>query len=125
VLLYSNNADTRHRIEGGLGRLPDSNVPPVDFIHAATEPAVMDHMRSGKIDLAILDGEASPAGGLGMAKQLKDELLQCPPIVILTGRQQDTWLARWSRADAIASHPVDPVALRQAVVPVLRSRFIA
>jgi DNA-binding response OmpR family regulator len=85
----------------------------------------MDHMRSGKIDLAILDGEASPAGGLGMAKQLKDELLQCPPIVILTGRQQDTWLARWSRADAIASHPVDPVALRQAVVPVLRSRFIA
>lgn len=97
----------------------------MDFSHAATQPAVVRHMASGVIDVAILDGEASPAGGLGIAKQLKDELLQCPPVVVLTGRDDDTWLARWSQADAAVPHPINPLALTEAVVPLLRGRLIA
>ena len=58
----------------------DNRVVPMVLVDLATAPAVMQQMVSGKTDLAILDGEASPSGGLGLAKQLKDELLQCPPI---------------------------------------------
>ena len=57
-------------------------------------------MDAGGIDLAILDGEAVPAGGIGIARQLKDEIYKCPPLLVLTGRPQDGWLATWSRAEA-------------------------
>lgn len=125
VLVYSGHGATRKAIKQSLGRLPHAGLPPLDFVDTATHPAVMQQMALGKIDLAIFDGEASPAGGLGAAKQLKDELLQCPPIVVLTGRAHDAWLARWSRADAIVSHPLDPIELTQTVVRLLRSRLIA
>ncbi len=83
----------------------------------------MQHMASGVVDVAIMDGEASPAGGLGIAKQLKDELLQCPPIIVLTGRDDDAWLARWSRADAVVAYPIDPLVLSQVVAPLLQGRL--
>jgi hypothetical protein len=73
-------------------------------------------MDAGRIDLAILDGEAVPAGGMGIAKQLKDEIYHCPPLLVLTGRPQDAWLATWSRADAAVPHPLDPIQLAEVVV---------
>ena len=125
MLVYSSNSDTRLIVERSLGRLPDVDGAPIDFVHSATHPAVVQHMWSGVIDVAILDGEASPTGGLGLAKQLKDELLQCPPVVVLTGRADDAWLARWSRADAVVPHPLNPLTFAETVVPVLRSRLVA
>ena len=86
----------------------------------ATEPVVLQQMDSATIDLAILDGEATPAGGMGVAKQLKDEIYRCPPILVLTGRPQDAWLATWSRADGVVSHPIDPMLLAQTVLRLLR-----
>jgi DNA-binding NarL/FixJ family response regulator len=124
VLVYSSNADIRKRVHLALGRLPDNDTPPLDFVDTATQPAVIDQMVSGSIDLVILDAEAAPSGGIGLAKQLKDELLQCPPIVVLTVRPDDAWLAGWSRADAVASRTLDPIVLRELVVPLLRSRLI-
>jgi DNA-binding response OmpR family regulator len=79
---------------------------------------------TGSIDLAILDGEATPCGGIGLAKQLKDELLQYLPIVVITARPDDAWLASWSRADAVVSHPVDPLELRAELLPLLRDRML-
>ena len=46
----------------------------------------IQNMDAGGIALAILDGEAAPAGGMGIAKQLKDEIFNCPPVLVLTGR---------------------------------------
>ena len=83
------------------------------------------NMDAGGIDLAILDGEAVPAGGMGIAKQLKDEIYRCPPVLVLTGRPQDAWLATWSRAEAAVPHPLDPIQLAEAVVALLRSRVPA
>jgi DNA-binding response OmpR family regulator len=88
----------------------------------ATEPVVIQNMDAGGIDLAILDGEAVPAGGMGIAKQLKDEIYHCPPLLVLTGRPQDAWLATWSRADGAVPHPIDPIQLAETVVALLRSR---
>jgi DNA-binding response OmpR family regulator len=72
-------------------------------------------MDAGAIDLVILDGEAAPAGGLGIAKQLKDEINNCPPILVLTGRAEDRWLASWSQAEAVVPRPIDPFRLTEAV----------
>ena len=51
----------------------------------------------------------------GLAKQLRDELDRCPPVLVLIGRADDRWLADWSRADASVPHPIDPLRLRDAV----------
>ena len=108
-----------------LGSRPHPDLPRVEYVEVATEPVVIQQMDAGSIDLAILDGEAVPAGGMGIAKQLKDEIFRCPPILVLTGRPQDAWLATWSRADAAVPHPLDPIQLAEAVTRLLRSRVPA
>ena len=120
ILVYSDDADTRSQVILGLGRRPHPDLPEATYVEVATEPVVLQQLDSGTIDLAVLDGEAVPAGGLGIAKQLKDEIYRCPPILVLTGRPQDAWLATWSRADAAVPHPLDPLQLAEAVHRLLR-----
>ena len=125
ILVYSDDAHTRHQVVAALGRRPHPDLPEAEYVEVATLPVVLQQMDSGTIDLAILDGEAVPAGGMGIAKQLKDEIYQCPPILVLTGRPQDAWLATWSRADGAVPHPIDPLQLSEAVVRLLSSRVPA
>ena len=122
VLVYSDDSHTRAAVVTALGRRPHPDLPEIDYVECATEPVVIRTMDAGGIDLAILDGEAVPAGGMGVARQLKDEIFRCPPILVLTGRPEDGWLATWSRADAAVSHPIDPIELAQAVVGILKGR---
>ena len=72
-------------------------------------------------DLFSLDGEAAPEGGMGVARQLKDELFNCPPVLVMTARKEDAWLATWSRAEANVLHPIDPFTLAHTVADLLRS----
>ncbi|MFZ2502075.1 MAG: hypothetical protein WAW88_05350 [Nocardioides sp.] len=125
VLVYSDDANTRNQVLLALGRRPHPELPEIEYVEVATEPVVIANMDAGGIDLAILDGEATPAGGMGIAKQLKDEIYQCPPVLVLTGRPQDAWLATWSRAEAAVPHPIDPIQLADAVIGLLRSRVPA
>jgi DNA-binding response OmpR family regulator len=119
ILVYSDDADTRSQVLLALGRRPHPDLPEAEYVEVATEPVVLQQMDSGSIDLAILDGEAVPAGGMGIAKQLKDEIYRCPPILVLTGRPQDAWLATWSRADGAVPHPLDPLQLATTVARLL------
>lgn len=125
VLVYSDDVNTRQQVILALGRRPHPDLPEVEYVEVATEPVVIQNMDAGGIDLVILDGEAVPAGGMGIAKQLKDEIYQCPPVLVLTGRPQDAWLATWSRAEAAVPHPLDPVKLAETAVSLLRSRVPA
>jgi DNA-binding response OmpR family regulator len=122
VLLYSDDVDTRERVRLAVGRRPARDVPLVEWLEVATEPSVVAAMDSGRVDVAILDGEAAPAGGMGIARQMKDEIFRCPPILVLTGRVQDNWLANWSRADAAVPHPLDPFVLAETVAELMRRR---
>jgi len=119
ILVYSDDVNVRQQVILALGRRPHPQLPEATYIEVATEPVVVQNMDSGEIDLAILDGEAAPAGGIGIAKQMKDELDVCPPIVVLTGRPQDHWLATWSRAEAAVPHPIDPLVLAETVASLL------
>lgn len=125
VLVYSDDVHTREQVILALGRRPHPDLPELEYVEVATEPVVIQNMDAGTIALAVLDGEAVPAGGMGIAKQLKDEILDCPPLVVLTGRPQDAWLATWSRADAAVPHPLDPIQLAETVIALLRSRVPA
>ncbi len=125
VLVYSDDVDVRQQVIQSLGKRPHPDLPDLEYVEVATEPVVIQQMDSGVIDLAILDGEAVPAGGLGIARQLKDEIYHCPPLLVLTGRVQDNWLATWSRADGVVSHPLDPIELAETVIRLLRSRVPA
>ena len=126
VLIYSDDRSTRDAVRFALGKRPATDLPELEYVECATEPAVirtMSESNSGAcgIDLAILDGEAVP-GGMGLCRQLKDEILRCPPILVLIGRPDDAWLATWSRADGAVSHPIDPIRLPGAVAVLLRAR---
>ncbi|MFZ1116549.1 MAG: response regulator, partial [Propionibacteriaceae bacterium] len=95
ILLYASNRATREDVRLALGRKVATDLPPVRVLEVATQPAVLTAMDAGGIDLAILDGEAVP-GGMGLCRQLKDEILRCPPILLLIGRRDDAWLATWA-----------------------------
>jgi DNA-binding response OmpR family regulator len=121
ILVYSDNAKTREQVIRALGKQLHPDLPELTYVEIATGPMVVRQMDEGGIDLAILDGEATPTGGMGIAKQLKDELTTCPPILVLTGRRDDAWLANWSRAEASVPHPLDPIELGRTVLGLLRT----
>jgi CheY-like chemotaxis protein len=124
ILVYSSNPRTRDAVRSALGRRVHPDLPELSYLDVATAPMVVAQIADGNVDLAILDGEAAPAGGLGLAKQLKDEVADCPPILVLTGRADDAWLASWSRAEAAVSHPIDPIALGETVATLLRPEAV-
>ncbi|WP_225800060.1 hypothetical protein [Streptomyces sp. NK15101] len=121
VLLYSSDADTRAQVRLATGRSPAPDVPPVTFVECATLPAVLRALDTGRIDACVLDGEAAPAGGMGVCRQIKNEVFRCPPVLLLIGRPQDAWLATWSRADAVITLPVEPMGFAAALAALLRA----
>lgn len=123
VLVYSSNHGTRQQVMSALGRRPAEDLPALEYVEVATQPRAIELVDAGGLDLLILDGEAAPAGGMGLCRQLKDEIYHCPPVLVLVGRPQDAWLATWSRADGVTSHPLDAVAAANVVTSLLRSRL--
>jgi DNA-binding response OmpR family regulator len=123
VLIYSDDSTTREKVVLALGRRVATDLPPIETAQFATPAAVVSAVDAGGFDVLILDGEATPAGGMGICRQLKDEVYQCPPVLVLTGRPQDGWLATWSRAEAWTPHPIDPIALADSVAELLRARI--
>jgi DNA-binding response OmpR family regulator len=122
VLLYASDRAVREHVRLSLGRRVASDLGEVRVLEVATQSAVLKTLESGGIDLAILDGEAVP-GGMGLCRQLKDEIANCPPVLVLIGRVDDAWLATWSRADGVLPHPVDPMRLPGVVAELLRGRL--
>lgn len=119
VLLYSDDVTVREQVMLGVGRRAWRGGPQIEWVEAATHAAVIAFADAGGLDLLILDGEAAKSGGMGLCRQLKNEIYQCPPAVVLTGRPQDAWLATWSLADAVVAHPLDPVEVQETVAAVL------
>ena len=119
VLVYSDDVNVRNTVRTSLGRKPSEDIADVDIFECATEPAVIAALDKRPFDLVILDGEAVPAGGMGICRQIKDEIYNCPPVIVLVARADDRWLATWSRAEAVVAHPIDPRALVKAAIELL------
>lgn len=121
VLLYSDDSSTREAVRLAVGRRPAKDVEITDWLECATAPAVYAAVEGGGFDLLILDGEAAKVGGMGVCRELKNSVYECPPVLVLTGRPQDAWLATWSQADAVVPHPLDPIAVASTVAHLART----
>lgn len=119
ILLYSDDRSVRDEVRLAVGPRIAADAPQIVWQEAATPAAVVDLVDNDEWDLIVLDGEADKAGGLGVARQLKNEQYECPPILVLTGRPQDSWLASWSQADGVVARPLDPIAVQRAVAGLL------
>ena len=119
VLVYSDDRLVRRQVMTALGRRLSPDLPALEYVECATGPMVLKQVDGSRFDLLILDGEATPAGGMGVCRQLKDEIYRCPPILVIVGRPQDAWLATWSRADGVSGHPIDAIALAGVVTRLL------
>lgn len=121
VLLYSDDQQVRDQMRLAIGSRPAVDLA-VRFIEAATQDEVLRAVDETDVDLVMLDGEAVPSGGLGIARQLKDEIDDCPPTCVVIARAADRWLAAYARVDATLTHPLDPMTTGQTVAAMLRDR---
>lgn len=121
VLVYSHRPEVREAIVMAVGRRPAPDLPRVVFLEAGGIAEVLAAADAGRVDLAILDGEAQPTGGMGVSRQLKNEIDDCPPLIVTVRRRDDRWLATWSQADAVLVHPLDPLTAAETVAGVLRT----
>lgn len=101
-----------------IGTRPAPDLP-VQFVEAASYSECVSLVDTYQIDVLLLDGEAQPAGGMGIARQLRDERDDCPPICVVIARAADRWLAAYSRADATLVHPLDPVTTGTTIAALL------
>ena len=126
IIVYSDDSSVRASIVSALGRRIAVDLPEHEIHEFATGSALRAYVDGKSVgggfraDLFILDGEAAQEGGLGMARQLKDELFNCPPVLVITGRKEDAWLAAWSMAEASVVHPIDPFTLAKTAAQLLR-----
>ena len=125
VLLYSDDITTRDAVRAAAGRRPARDVEVTNWLECATAFAVSEALDAGGWDVVVLDGEAAKNGGLGLCRELKNEIYQCPPILVLTGRPQDGWLAAWSMADDAVPHPLDPIKVAESIARLARPRAAA
>ncbi len=121
IVVYSDDQTVRSAITSALGK----KLPGESREHKVVDFATADALRlylseKRPVNLFILDGEAVPEGGMGLAHALKDELIDCAPIMVIIARPQDSWLATWSGAEAVISHPIDPFTLGSKVAGLLK-----
>lgn len=122
VVVYSQLADLRATVRTAVGRRAGPDLGRIDWIECANYSQLRNQLDSGELDLVIVDGDAQPSGGIGLCRQFKNEIEDCPPIIVLLARAQDRWLAAWSQADATIVRPVDPVLAAKTVADTLRTR---
>lgn len=119
VLLYSDDRTVREQVRLAVGPRLGAGAPEIRWTEVATPTEVVRRADDETWDLLVLDGEADKAGGMGLCRQLKNEIYECPPVLVLTGRPQDAWLATWSLADGVVSRPLDPFEVQAAVARLL------
>ncbi|MEV6630779.1 hypothetical protein AB0M54_08510 [Actinoplanes sp. NPDC051470] len=121
VLLYSDDVAVRDKIRQAIGPRPAADLA-IEFADATTWEDCRNLLDTYEIDLMILDGEANPAGGIGIARQTKDEYADPPPTCVVIARAADRWLAAYAQVDATLLFPLDPVTTGQTVAGMLRAR---
>lgn len=120
IVVYSDNADTRTTVVNGVGLKAAKDLPAINWIETATGPGTITAFLDNQPDVLVLDGESAKVGGMAVAREIRDRFEGIPPIVILTARPQDEWLAKWAGACATVTAPLDPLKLQEAVSKAIR-----
>lgn len=124
VLVFSDDRQVREHVRLALGRRVSPDLPQIEVFEVASQGGLLRALDAGTdYALLILDGDAQPSGGFGLAYQIKEEYADSAPVLLLVGREADGWLASWTRADAVAPTPIDPVTLPQQAAHLIRARL--
>jgi DNA-binding response OmpR family regulator len=74
-------------------------------------------------EVVVADEIASRAGAFALTKALRDDVVPYTgAVIILLERSQDTWLAKWSGADAWFVRPVDPFELADRLLELVTEK---
>jgi DNA-binding response OmpR family regulator len=119
ILLYSDNSVVRGEVREAVGDLIGSAARPIVWTEIATYQMAMLTCAEQQFDLVIMDNETGKLGGVGLVREMRNELDWQPVVLLLLARQQDAWLGAWSGADAALLQPVDPFELTAAVAQLL------
>jgi CheY-like chemotaxis protein len=120
VLVFSQDPDVREQVRSAVGPRPAADIGRISYVEATTGEDVVAQVDAGGIDLVILDGEAQPTGGLGVARTIRQECAEQPLLCVLIRRRDDRWLATWSQVDGTLMYPIDPVTAAGSVAGLLR-----
>ena len=124
VLVFSDDRTVRQQVRLALGSRVARDLPEIEILEVATQGALLRTLDGGTdYALMVFDGNAQPSGGFGLAHQVKEEYADCPPVMLLVSREADAWLASWSRAEAVAPFPIDPVTLSVQAANLIRARL--
>lgn len=124
VLVFSDDRTVRAQVRLALGSRVARDLPEIEILEVATQGALLRTLDTGTdYALMIFDGNAQPSGGFGLAHQVKEEYADCPPVMLLVSREADAWLASWSRAEAVAPFPIDPVTMPVQAATLIRARL--
>ena len=121
VLLYSDDPQVRDRMRLAVGTRPAADLR-VEFVEASSYRECIELFDDYELDLMLLDGEATPAGGIGIARQIKDDRTDAPPTCVVIARAADRWLAAYAEVDATLVHPLDPVTTGHTIAGMLRGQ---
>ena len=119
ILLYSDNAKTRRAVRLAVGNAIGMRDVQIQWTEVATAEVAMGEAEASVFDLVICDNETAKLGGVGLIRQMRNELDWQPVALLIIARQQDAWLGAWSEADGAIMHPIDPFELRQMVAEML------
>lgn len=122
IAVYSDRRALREDVRAAIGSSLDRDYPSVELTDFATAPILVRALHNREFDLCLLDGETAPLGGIGLAYQIRNEVDNPPPLVVMLARRDDAWLATWSKADEVVPLPIDLLQLPATVSRVLSER---
>ncbi|MFC4335647.1 response regulator [Salininema proteolyticum] len=120
VLVYSHRDSVIEQIRSAIGTHPAEDVS-LEYYSATDYDDIVAALDKYSIDLVIFDGEAQPMGGLGAVRQMRDETERPPKSAVVVARDADQWLGAWSGADAVLTHPLDPIGTARRITDLLLS----
>lgn len=122
IAVYSDRRALREDVRAAIGSSLGRDYPSVELTDFATAPILIRALHNREFDLCLLDGETAPLGGIGLAYQIRNEVDNPPPLVLMLARRDDAWLATWSKADEVVPLPIDPLQLPATVSRILSER---
>jgi DNA-binding response OmpR family regulator len=123
VLLVSPDPASRETMRLVVRSIERAVGSPLEFLEAIDGDEGVRVALRGHPDAIVADEIASRAGAFSLARTLRGGMDPYRGvIVILLDRKHDTWLARWSGADAWFVKPVDPFDLADRLLELVERR---
>ncbi len=122
ALVISPDPELRRLLEVAVRTAERRTGEPWEYLEASNGVYALMIAWKEQPDLVVADEIASGAGGFAVAKDLRGAVEPFRGAVVLVlARAQDTWLAKWSGADAWVTKPVDPFELADIVLRLVGS----